>query len=87
MEEGKKCPICGAPVKGDFHSEGLGDDFKDILKGAAKVGIAVGAKILEVAGPLGRLASGLTQAGIDSIPNHYYYKYHCLKCGYKWKEK
>ena len=53
MEEGKKCPICGAPVRGDFHSEGLGDN----------------------------------QAGIDSIPNHYYYKYHCLKCGYKWEEK
>ena len=30
---------------------------------------------------------GDNQAGIDSIPNHYYYKYHCLKCGYKWEEK
>lgn len=53
MKEGKTTPICGAPVKGDLHFEGLGDN----------------------------------QAGIDSIPNHYYYKYHCLKCGYKWKEK
>ena len=66
----------------------IGDDTKSLLKGAVKVGTSVATNFAEVGGTYGRIIGGLTNMiigeCIDSIPENYY-KYHCPKCGYTWR--
>lgn len=83
----QRCPKCGTYVQMESHTA-IGDDTKSLLKGAVKVGTSVATNFAEVGGTYGRIIGGLTNMiigeCIDSIPENYY-KYHCPKCGYTWR--
>ena len=83
----QRCPKCGTYVQMESHTA-IGDDAKSLLKGAVKVGTSVATNFAEVGGTYGRIIGGLTNMiigeCIDSIPENYY-KYHCPKCGYTWR--
>lgn len=79
----QRCPKCGTYVQMESHTA-IGDDTKSLLKGAVKVGTSVATEFTEVGGTYGRIISGLANLAIDSIPENYY-KYHCPKCGYTWR--
>ena len=79
----QRCPKCGTYVQMESHTA-IGDDTKSLLKGAVKVGTSVATNFAEVGGTYGRIIGGLANMVIDSIPENYY-KYHCPKCGYTWR--
>ena len=83
----QRCPKCGTYVQMESHTA-IGDDTKSLLRGAVKVGTSVATNFAEVGGTYGRIIGGLTNMiigeCIDSIPENYY-KYHCPKCGYTWR--
>ena len=83
----QRCPKCGTYVQMESHTA-IGDDTKSLLKGAVKVGTSVATNFAEVGSISGRIIGGLANKiigeCIDSIPENYY-KYHCPKCGYTWR--